>query len=277
MILRPRCLTLLLAALSCVTQPGHADDGLTQTTVSMYAGGKPVAGLMFAIGAKVGLSAIANRIDNGANETRYMGNVQGRFMPPAGQAVVLFGEEIVVSTEAISAERAQAVRDIEAMAGTDQLYRGRAAAAQLTTDEWQQQTAIDAANMQRLAQIIDAHGWPGLRFAGAATQTAFLVLQHADQASQHKYLPLLRAAVKLNDAAGSHLALLEDRVRIADGKPQLYGSQVSTNPARFHPIEDEAQVDQRRRSIGLEPLADYARRFGFIYLPGKIDDGAPLH
>lgn len=276
MTLRPRYLTLLLAALSCMALPGHADDGLIQTTISVYAGGKPVAGLMFDIGAKVKLAAIANRIDTSETETRYTGNVQGRFTPPAGQAVILFGEEVVVGTEAISAERAKAVRDIEAMAGTDQLYRGRSAGAELTADEWQQQTAIDAANMRRLAQIIDAHGWPGLRFAGAATQTAFLVLQHADQASQHKYLPLLRDAVKRSDAAGSHLAMLEDRVRIADGKPQLYGSQVSTHPARFSPIEDEAHVDQRRRSIGLEPLADYARRFGFTYspvTPGKSADG----
>lgn len=274
MILRPQC--LLLAALA-LAQPAHADDRLTQTTISVYAGGKPVAGFMFPIGAKVETSAIANHIEEGDKQIRYTGNVEGRFTPPAGQSIVLFGEQIVISTEPISAERAKAVRDLEAMAGPDQLYRGRSVTGNLTPDAWKQQNAIDAVNMERLAQIIDAYGWPGLRFAGAASQTAFLVLQHADHASQRKYLPLLRDAVKRNDALGGHLALLEDRVRVADGKPQLYGSQLNTNPLRFEPIEDEVHVDQRRQSIGLEPLADYAKRFGLTYAPKTASAAAQGH
>lgn len=270
-ILRPQYLQF--AVLICMAQPGHADNGLTQTTISVYAAGKPVGGLIFPIGTKVEPSAVANGIDEGAKEIRYTGNVQGRFTPPAGQSIVMFGEEVVVSTESISAERAKAVRDIEAMAGPDQLYRGRPATAGPAPEEWKLQTAIDVANMNRLAQIIDAYGWPGLRFAGAASQTAFLVLQHADSASQRKYLPLLRDAVKRSDALGGHLALLEDRVRLADGKPQLYGSQLKGAPPRFEPIEDEAHVDERRRSIGLEPLADYARRFGLSYTAVKPKDG----
>jgi hypothetical protein len=275
MILRPQC--LLLAALACMAQPGHADDGLTQTTISVYAGGKPVAGLMFPIGAKVEPSAIANRIEEDDKEIRYTGNVEGRFTPPAGQSIILFGEQIVISTEPISAERAKAVRDLAAMAGPDQLYRGRSVTGDLTPDEWKQQNAIDAVNMKRLAEIIDTYGWPGLRFAGAASQTAFAVLQHADHASQRKYLPLLRDAVKRNDALGGHLALLEDRVRVADNKPQLYGSQLSNNPLRFEPIEDEVHVDERRQSIGLEPMVDYAKRFGLTYTPKKGNDGGAAH
>lgn len=265
MTLRPQY--LLLATLACITEPSYADGGRTQTTISFYADGKPVAGMIFPIGAKVELSAMANRIDTGVKEARFMGNVQGRFTPPAGQAIVLFGEEVVLSTEPISAERVKAVQDIEAMAGPDQLYRGRSEKGDLTPDEWKQQTAIDVANMKRLAEIIDAYGWPGLRFAGAASQTSFLVLQHADHASQSKYLPLLHDAVKRRDALGSDFAMLDDRVRIADGKLQRYGSQLSTNPLRLQPIEDEARVDERRRSIGLEPLADYAKRFGLTYSP----------
>ena len=264
MILRPSC--LLFAAFACLSQPAHADDTLMQTTLSVYAGGKSVAGLMFPIGARVELSAVANHIDQRADAIRFTGNMQGRFTPPAGQSVIVFGEELVLSSEPVSSGRAKAVRDIEAMAGPDQLYRGRSANGELTAAEWKQQGALDVANMQRLAEIIDAHGWPGLRFAGAASQTAFLVLQHADHTSQRTYLPQLREAVKRSDALGAHLAMLEDRVRIAEGKPQLYGSQLKTDPLRFDPIEDEVHVDERRRSIGLEPLADYARRFGLIYV-----------
>lgn len=267
MKLRAHCLHLaILACIAQTAQMAQADDGLTQTTISVHAGGKPVGGLMFPIGAKVKTSAVANRIDTGDRQVRYAGNVQGRITVLAGE-VILFGGELVVSTEAISAERHRAVRDLEAMAGPDQLYRGRSLSGELSAEEWKLQTSIDVANMKRLAEIIDSFGWPGLRFAGAASQTAFAVLQHADPASQRKYLPLLRDAVGRSDALGSHLAMLEDRVRIREGKPQLYGSQLSGDPLRFDPIEDEARVDERRRSIGLEPLADYAKRFGLTYTP----------
>jgi hypothetical protein len=162
--------------------------------------------------------------------------------------------------------RAKAVRDLEAMAVPDQLYRGKSITGDLPPEEWKKQGEIDAANMKRLAEIIDTFGWPGMRFAGAASSTAFLVLQHADHASQRKYLPLLREAVKRHDAVGSELAMLEDRVRVADGKPQLYGTQLTAGkPLRFAPIEDEAHVDERRAGVGLPPLAEYAKMFGLSY------------
>jgi hypothetical protein len=265
MTLYPRI--LLIGALAGVALSGRAEDGLTQTTVSFYAGGKPVGGMIFAIGAKAELSAQANHVDSDATSRHLTGNVQARLIPDGGQSFILFGEDVVFSKAPISAERAKAVRDLEAMAATDQLYRGRSVQGDLTPEEWQQQTAIDVANTKRLAEIIDAFGWPGLRFAGAASQTAFLVVQHADHDTQRKYLPLLRDAVQRGDARGNNLALLEDRILIADGKPQIYGSQLGGTPLQFEPIEDEAHVDDRRRAIGLPPMAEYAEMFGLTYTP----------
>lgn len=263
MILRSKLLSL--AAFAIMAQPSYADDALAQTTISFYADGKPVGGLIFPIGVKVQTAAVANRIDRDEKGIYFKGNVEAGLTSSAGQPVALFGDEVVVTKEGISPERAKAVQDIDAMLGPDQLYRGRSATAELTPDEWKRQTEIDRANMKRLGEIIDAFGWPGLHFAGAASRNAFLVLQHADNANQRNYLPLLRDAVKRNDALGADLALLEDRVRVADGKPQLYGSQLSGKPLRFNPIEDESHVDERRRSIGLMPMAEYAKLFGLTY------------
>ena len=78
----------------------------------------------------------------------------------------------------------------------------------------------------------------------------------------------MREAVKQKKAAPEHLALLEDRVLIKQGKPQIYGSQVKTNAAgknEFYPILDEKNVNARRASAGLEPLEKYARYFDIIY------------
>lgn len=258
---------LALATLATMALPGQAGEPLTQTSITIYAGGKPVATLMMPIGAKGNATAAANHIDDGDTQARFTGNVQGRLRLPAGQDLVFVGEDIALKSEKVSPERVKAVRDLEAMAVPDQLYRGKSVNGDLSPDDWKKQEAIDAANMTRLADIIDSFGWPGVRFAGAASQTAFLVLQHADTASQRKYLPLLREAVRRHDAMGSDLAMLEDRVRVADSKPQLYGTQLAGNPLRFQPIEDEAHVDERRRSVGLPPLAEYAKMFGLSYAP----------
>lgn len=263
--------TTILCALAVLAPASHAEDALRQTTISFYAAGKPVGSLIFPIGTKAELSAVANQVDANDAHTRLTGNMQGRFTTQAGQTLTLVGDDVQLTSEPISAERAQAVRDLEAMDGPDQLYRGKSTTGKLTPEEWKLQGAIDNANMKRLAQIIDTYGWPGVRFAGAASQTAFLVLQHADGASQRKYLPQLRAAVERKDALGSSLAMLEDRVRVADGKRQLYGTQLKTDPLRFDPIEDEAHLEERRRSVGLPPMKEYAAMFGLTYTPRHLD------
>jgi hypothetical protein len=74
-----------------------------------------------------------------------------------------------------------------------------------------------------------------------------------------KCLPLLTAAVKKNDASAQDLAYLVDRVRVADKKPQVYGTQLDQVDGKLKPkpIEDEEHVDERRKEIGLTPLSEY--------------------
>jgi hypothetical protein len=53
---------------------------------------------------------------------------------------------------------------------------------------------------------------------------------------------------------------MADRVLVRDGKKQLYGTQhkFSEDGGLVPlPIEDAANVDKRRKAIGLEPLAEY--------------------
>lgn len=102
---------------------------------------------------------------------------------------------------------------------------------------------------------------------------AFLVVQHANLATIQRYLPLIRAETKQGGLAPQNLALMEDRVLVFQGKEQVYGSQVRTNAstgkAEFFPIAAEAGVDERRATMGLGTLADYAKGFGFEYVPPK--------
>jgi hypothetical protein len=146
--------------------------------------------------------------------------------------------------------------------------------AAMTPALTQEMQAVDERNLAQLVAIINQYGWPGRSLVGkAGATTAFLVIQHADPATQQKYLPLLRTAATQGELEKSALALLEDRVLMGQGKPQIYGSQLTANmdtkKYELYTIEDEAHVDKRRAAMGLEPLADYAKRFGLDYQPKK--------
>jgi hypothetical protein len=138
----------------------------------------------------------------------------------------------------------------------------------------EKQQEVDKSNLQRLVQIIDTYGWPGRTIVGKeGSLTAFLIIQHADLEYQKKYFPLLKDAVRRGEAASQYAALLEDRILMREGKKQIYGSQLHQNDVtkslELWPIEDEEGVDTRRASVGLEPLADYLRRFGLEYKSPK--------
>jgi hypothetical protein len=126
----------------------------------------------------------------------------------------------------------------------------------------------------KVKNIIDTYGWLGPDEIGEqGALTIFLVIQHSDSLTQVTYLPALRQAVKKGKAQPQSLALLEDRSLINQGKEQIYGSQVRRNEQtgknEFFPIRDEANVNKRRASVGLQPLEEYAKFFGFEYVLPK--------
>ena len=124
----------------------------------------------------------------------------------------------------------------------------------------------DSINLIKVKSILDKYGWLGADVVGGqGNSTLFLVIQHSDQATQEKYLPMMREAVKNGKAQGSSLALLEDRAALGQGKRQIYGSQIGRDPETqiyyVSPLEDPDNVDKRRAGVGLGPLSDYVSRW----------------
>lgn len=129
----------------------------------------------------------------------------------------------------------------------------------------------DSINLIKVKNIIDKDGWLGPDVIGdQGSTTLFLVIQHSDLETQEKYLPVLRAAVESAKAKPSALAYLEDRVAIAQGKKQVYGTQIkrdeTTGKYSIEPIDDEPNVNKRRASVGLERLEEYAKQWGIDYV-----------
>ncbi len=127
----------------------------------------------------------------------------------------------------------------------------------------------DQDNTAWLKKVVDRHGWLTASKVGAeAASSAWLMVQHADKDPkfQRKCLDLM-APLPPGEVKPSDLALLTDRVLLAEGKKQLYGSQFEAKGGKWmpKPIEDEAHVDERRKKVGLPPLAEYAKIFDEIY------------
>jgi hypothetical protein len=119
---------------------------------------------------------------------------------------------------------------------------------------------VDRVNTARLKQILDESGWPTITRVGVTgAHDAWLLAQHADRdpALQKRCLDLMATLVKTGEATAKDWAYLVDRVAIAEGKKQIYGTQFGPDH-RPLPLEDEAHVDARRRQVGLGTLADYA-------------------
>jgi hypothetical protein len=137
-------------------------------------------------------------------------------------------------------------------------------------DLWKIINETDSINLIKVKSILDKYGWLGVDEVGRqGNSTLFLVIQHSDQATQEKYLPKMREAVKNGKAEGSNLALLEDRVALGQGKRQIYGSQIGLDPQTqtyyVSPLEDPDNVDKRRAEVGLEPISNYASRWQIIW------------
>jgi hypothetical protein len=121
-------------------------------------------------------------------------------------------------------------------------------------------------NAARLTEIIEERGWPGRGLVGEdGAHAAWFVLQHAigNPGLQRRGLQLLREAVAAGEAPASQAAYLEDRIRFFEGRPQRYGTQYDRDESgelNPHTVEDPAGVDERRRGVGLGPLADNTRQ-----------------
>jgi len=119
---------------------------------------------------------------------------------------------------------------------------------------------IRASNLVEIDKILEKNGWPGEDQIGEeGGYSLFAIIQHANMNTRPKYLPIIREAVKNGNCRARYLAGIEDRIATDNDELQIYGDQVKFYPITetfdVWPIIDPENVDQRRASIGLQPIA----------------------
>jgi hypothetical protein len=158
-------------------------------------------------------------------------------------------------------------RELTTMAEEDQLVRAELAReGHLFRGYHPRMAEVNSRNAERLEEIIDEHGWPGRSLVGdRASRAAWLVLQHAIAYPRlmRRGLELVREAAGQGEVAQAEVVMLEDRIRILEGRPQLFGTQYEWDDRGEMsplPIEDPAGVDQRRLAVGLPRLGENTQR-----------------
>ena len=127
----------------------------------------------------------------------------------------------------------------------------------------------DQQNTRRLQEILEKHGWPTNTLVGGdGAHAAFVIVQHADAdlKFQRKCLDLMRK-VPRDEVWQLDVAYLTDRVLVAEGKKQVYGTQFINSGGKLepHPLEDPSSVNKRRAEVGLPPLAEYVKGLEALY------------
>ncbi|HEX2220562.1 MAG TPA: DUF6624 domain-containing protein [Gemmatimonadales bacterium] len=167
----------------------------------------------------------------------------------------------------MSAEWSEIRQELLAMAAEDlRVRRELAESGSLFEGYHPRMRAVHDAHAARLAAILDDHGWPGNHQVGPdGAEAAWLIVQHAiaHPDLQRRALAALVAAAARGEVPAYMWAMLEDRIRTLEGRPQRYGTQFDWNPAGELgplPIEDPEGLEARRRAVGLAPLAEAIQR-----------------
>jgi len=138
--------------------------------------------------------------------------------------------------------------------------------------------AIDEPHTKRLEEIFDQIGFPNTAKVGREGMQAFMILlQHAPtDALRVRSLTPITAAFKNKELPPMDYANFVDRLRLHQGKKQLYGSGFDFKEGKMvmSPTEDMKNLDKRRAKVGLPPLAELIKMMKEMY---KIEVVVPTN
>jgi hypothetical protein len=139
---------------------------------------------------------------------------------------------------------------------------------------------VDAQNTEDLKALLVIHKWFNISvFGPEADNNAWLLVQHADldPSFQKRILAILEPLVARQETNPRNFAYLFDRVASSFQNPekrtaQRYGTQGRCiGKGQWEPfeVEDPANLDKRRASVGLSPEEEYKKLFKDLCLEGQ--------
>lgn len=173
-------------------------------------------------------------------------------------------QSVQAAPRAPDSETMRSIRiELEQMREADQAVRRNL--NYLDSEQVEKMGTVDAMNRKRLKEIITLIGWPSKELVGErASSGAFLVAQHAhdDLDFMKEVFSHIEADYRKQKASPSQYALMYDRIKMLEGKPQRFGTQFNINSSGCHAwkMEEPEKVDEYRAQMGLDNLAVYAKK-----------------
>ena len=128
-------------------------------------------------------------------------------------------------------------------------------------------------HLQALKSLFATYGFLGYHQVGKEGASDFwLLVQHCDRDPQFQesVLVAMESEVNAGNASNQEFAYLTDRVRVNQGRPQVFGTQLELNKMGnsyvSRPCVAPAELNRRRSSIGLEPIELYLQRHNALFL-----------
>jgi hypothetical protein len=127
---------------------------------------------------------------------------------------------------------------------------------------------VDSLNQATVFGILDKEGWPS-HLSDKANRAIWIVIDHSDLAYRSKYLGLVKEKAEEGVLDKTDYAILNDRVLMEEGKPQIYGTQIKMAATIVEdelamqlclwPVEYPAALDSLRSTVGLSPIEEYLK------------------
>ena len=111
----------------------------------------------------------------------------------------------------------------------------------------------DTLSFNKLEFVFSHYGYPSIDRTHESAVIPFYILSHAPTYMKEKYLPLLKLAADKKDLEWKSLAFFIDKIKVAKGEKQIYGTQYYFKKREqvFYPIDDPENLEKRRTEVGL--------------------------
>lgn len=129
-----------------------------------------------------------------------------------------------------------------------------------------QMEGVHRKHARRLVEIYEEYGWPGKSLVGEdGAEAAWIILQHniGETGMFRRFLPILEKEAEKGEIELSWYAKTVDRIRVFEGRPQIYGTNFDWDEkGKLSPttIADPSNVDRLRARVGMAPLEEATAR-----------------
>ena len=117
----------------------------------------------------------------------------------------------------------------------------------------------DSLSFERITYLIDIYGYPSKEIAGESVSIPFYILSFAPLAIKEKYTNEFILAADRGYISWKSLAYFIDKVKVAKGEKQVYGTSGRYDKDynyTIYPVIDPVNLNKRREGVGLESLED---------------------